>query len=181
MGEIYLPDGVNVVEGSTADAKIIGDSSGTISGKLRGITTILAAFWNPATSLLRTISVEGVLRITQTPAAGYPGLHYKISEASTNVTHVRGSATQVGALIFSNKHATDWRYVKFFNKAATPDVGRDNPILIFAIAPNSVIAIQPFAGFVFSLGLGYAITALPAGLDDTAIGADEVIVNIIHS
>lgn len=44
---VSVADGSDVVEGSTADAAIITDAAGTVSGKLRGFIKILADVWDP--------------------------------------------------------------------------------------------------------------------------------------
>ena len=40
-GAVTVADGADVAEGSTADAVVYGDSTGTVSAKLRGINAIL--------------------------------------------------------------------------------------------------------------------------------------------
>lgn len=41
-GAVTIADGANVVEGATTDAAVVTNANGTISGKLRGIVTLLA-------------------------------------------------------------------------------------------------------------------------------------------
>ncbi len=106
------------------------------------------------------------------------GSHY-ISAASANATLVVGSAVAPGCIIAQNTHATDYRFLKLFNKATAPVPGTDTPVYTLAIPPKGEARIDaPFVGLRFTLGLGFAITAGMADLDTTAIGANEVIVNI---
>src|SRR5258707_11460294 len=42
----YVPDGNDVAQGLTTDAAVTGDTSGTLSAKLRGLSKILADVWD---------------------------------------------------------------------------------------------------------------------------------------
>jgi hypothetical protein len=52
-GAVTIADGANVVEGSLADAAITTNTSGSLSGKLRGIVTILASIWDSVNNRIR--------------------------------------------------------------------------------------------------------------------------------
>lgn len=43
---VTIADGADVAEGAVADAKVTGDNNGTLSAKLRGLSTILADVWD---------------------------------------------------------------------------------------------------------------------------------------
>ena len=96
------------------------------------------------------------------------------SAATTNATLVRNQATNLYEVTISNLSASA-RYVKFYNKASSPTVGTDVPILTIKVAADSVVSLNfgPL-GKRFALGLGYAITGAVGIADTTAVGAGEV-------
>ena len=47
-GPATIADGADVVEGALADAAVVTDANGTVSGKLRGLVKILADIWDDA-------------------------------------------------------------------------------------------------------------------------------------
>ena len=53
---VYVKDGGDVAEGKTTDAAVTGDTSGTISGKLRGLLKIFTDIWD---SVNHRIKVDG--------------------------------------------------------------------------------------------------------------------------
>jgi len=55
VGPVSVADGADVAEGATADAAVDSDTTGTVSGKLRGLVKILANVWD---------SVNGWLKVT---------------------------------------------------------------------------------------------------------------------
>src|SRR5436190_6862808 len=57
-GPVTIADGADVAEGSTVDAKVLGDVNGTVSAKLRGLNTIWNDVWD---SVAHTIHVDGTL------------------------------------------------------------------------------------------------------------------------
>lgn len=50
---VTIADGADVAEGATTDAANITGATGTVSGKLRGLVTILANVWDSVSGLLR--------------------------------------------------------------------------------------------------------------------------------
>lgn len=60
-GAVTIANGADVALGSTTDAAVTTDSSGTVSAKLRGLVAILANVWDSANTRLRiggTVSVD---------------------------------------------------------------------------------------------------------------------------
>jgi len=107
---------------------------------------------------------------------------YKLnSAASTNATSVKASAGTLGAIIVTNINAAV-RYLKFYNKASSPTVGTDTPVLVFAIPGNTAgagIAVPlPPHGFSFTTGIAFALTTGAADSDTGAVAANEQIVNL---
>lgn len=105
-----------------------------------------------------------------------------ISAASTNATSVKGSAGQLYGMYVSNINVNP-RYVKLYNKASSPTVGSDTPIMTFMVPGNSSGVSGAFEfsnGIPFSTGIAFAITGSYANADTTAISAGDVIVNILY-
>lgn len=108
-------------------------------------------------------------------------LHW-ISLASTNATLVRQNTHLVYGIQCGNISANP-RYLKLYNLNRVPAVGTDVPSMVLLIpgnangGGNNVIPTYQ-QGIEFPLGLSFAITGGIADNDATAIGANEVVVNI---
>jgi hypothetical protein len=108
-----------------------------------------------------------------------------ISAATTNETLVRAGDTRVNGYSWTNQHATNWAWLKFFDKATAPIPGTDVPVVTVGMPPESAGHIpwldQKNLGLQLgSLGLGIAITADEADLDTTAVGAGSIVVNLFY-
>lgn len=103
-----------------------------------------------------------------------------ISAASTNATSVKASAGKLGWLSLGNINAAA-RYFKLYNKASSPTVGTDTPILTLLIPGNTAGAgnnpSYPSEGIDFSTGIAFAITTGVADSDTGAVAANEITVN----
>nr|WP_157872581.1 hypothetical protein [Bradyrhizobium sp. ORS 278] len=108
--------------------------------------------------------------------------HKLTSAATTNATLVKAGQTLIwGGLVMNTVAAV--RYLKFYNKATAPVVGTDTPVLTIPLPQNVPISLLDLVGswsWKATLGLGYAITGAPADNDTTAVGAGDVMVNIIY-
>ena len=140
---------------------------------------------NPRTSFNPTqpvhIASSSALTINPSTGNGYSTHHTAISAATTNATNVKSGVPSIGSMIISNTSASI-RYFKIFNLTVAPTMGTSTPVLNYAIMPNSTMAIDcSFAGIRLSSGFSYAITAGQALLDNTAVGAGDVVVNISYA
>lgn len=105
-----------------------------------------------------------------------------ISLASTNANVVKASKGNLSSIIAIGL-TSDVRYLKFYNKATAPTVGTDVPALTIPIPANTQgagLAISLKDSVEFDLGIGIAITSGSADNDTGAIGAGDVIVNLIY-
>lgn len=105
-----------------------------------------------------------------------------VSAASTNATSLKASAGTLYALVVTNTNAAV-RYLKFYNKASSPTVGSDTPVLTFAIPGNTAgagFAINFDPGVHFGTGIAYAITTGAADSDTGAVAANEILVNGVY-
>ena len=105
-----------------------------------------------------------------------------ISAGSTNATSVKASAGTLYALICINLNAAV-RYLKLYNKASSPTVGTDTPVMTIPIPGNTagaglVINLDP--GADFSTGIALALTTGVADANTGAVAADEIVINGIY-
>lgn len=112
--------------------------------------------------------------IAPSSAQGYSTGSSFISAASTNATLIKTGATTAGWLRFTNISATTC-YLRFYSKSTAPIAGTDVTLNLVALLPNESFDMNVAAGTRYPLGLGFAITRNFALLDNTPIGANEVI------
>jgi len=141
--------------------------------------------FNPRSTSLNaqpvSIIASTALAINPSTGNGFSTHWTAISTASTNAQNVKSGATSIGAMTISNTSASI-RYFKIFNLTVAPTMGTSTPVLNYAIMPNSTMVIDcSFAGIRLSSGLSYAITGGQALLDNTAVGAGDVVVNISYA
>lgn len=67
-GAATIADGADITQGALADAAVIGDTSGSVSGKLRGINKILNSVWSSGNSWLQVSIQNATLAVTQSGA-----------------------------------------------------------------------------------------------------------------
>lgn len=174
----------------TEDAPHVSGDKGVLLLAVRNDTSGTLASLNGDNTPLQTDS-SGSLRIvvqntlttvsavtTSTSFGSIPGK--LISAATTNATSIKASGTNLYFLSASNINASP-RYIKLFNKASSPTVGTDIPVLTFLIPGNTSgagtnIAIGA-AGLRFTTGLALAITTGVADLDVGAVAANEIVIN----
>jgi len=106
---------------------------------------------------------------------------HRVSTADTNLTVVKSTGGQLGnSIVISNSNASSFRYLKLFNKGTNPTLGTDVPVWTVAVPPNAAGPVPLPHGLGFNAGIAFAITANPADNDNTAIGANEVIVDLAY-
>ena len=79
-----------------------------------------------------------------------------------------------------NTNSTSVRYLKLYNKASAPTVGTDTPVATYLIPANGsgvVVEISNGMG-AFTAGIALAVTGAMPDTDTTAVGANEVLVNL---
>ena len=113
-------------------------------------------------------------------AAGGATPYNRISAATTNATSVKGSAGTITSLVAMNNHATNFAYLKLYNKASAPTVGTDTPVQTYMLAPKSGITLAIPSGMAFATGIALAITGVITVADTTAVAAAQVTVNCTY-
>lgn len=112
---------------------------------------------------------------------GGHSLHRLLSAASTNATSIKASAGKLYGIIASNIGVAP-AYVKFYNKASSPTVGSDTPVMTIMVPANQGgIARELLIGVPFGVGLAMAVTGGAADADTTAVAANEVIVHTLYA
>ena len=127
------------------------------------------------------ISGIGCLWVTNAPTAASIGYLTGriISAATTNATLIKALPGQVFGWSICNNSAS-WRYLKLFNKATAPVPGTDSPLAALGIPPGSSVVTEFENGIMCSAGIGFSIVGGIADLDATAVGANEVAVNLFY-
>jgi len=87
-------------------------TTGTISGKLRGLVAILADIWNSSAHTVRVTMTDSSGNEVVVPTAGLTS--YTAAGASTNATSVKGSAGTLYGLSLSNTTTTVY-YLRLYN------------------------------------------------------------------
>lgn len=103
-----------------------------------------------------------------------------ISAATTNATSVKGSAGTLYGIQVISVIATV-RFLKLYDKASAPTVGTDTPIKVIPIPANTAgagVVISAPVGINFANGIAFAITANIGDSDNTAIAANDCVVNL---
>lgn len=106
-----------------------------------------------------------------------------IATASTNANVIKNSGGNLYSIIAIGLTSTV-RYLKLYNKATTPVVGTDVPLMTIPIPANTQgagFSIAFSMGPNFPLGIGIAITSGSADNDTGAVGAGDVIVNLTYA
>lgn len=105
-------------------------------------------------------------------------VHRLTSAATVNATLFRAGATRLVGYNIINTGAAA-RYVKLYNRSSAPSQA-DTPVLTISIpAGGQVDAMLGDAGIRFEAGLGYRIVTGLADADNTAVGAGEVLLQLI--
>jgi hypothetical protein len=100
-----------------------------------------------------------------------------MSAASTNATSLKVSAGQIYGFSISNAN-TSARYFKIYNKASAPTVGTDTPIMTVQVPGNGTVIRAFPVGLALGTGIAWAATGGIADGDTTAIGANDLSIDI---
>ena len=119
----------------------------------------------------------------QAEVSGGAKNHLIISSNTNNAALVKSTAGQVLGWYITNTNASV-RYVKLYNKATSPTVGTDTPVLTIPIPGNTAGAgctvFIPTGIDEFPNGIGIGIVTGVAHSDNTAVAANEIVVNLFY-
>lgn len=171
-GAATIADGADVTQGATTDAAITTNTTGTISGKLRGLVAILADIWNSTAHTVRVTMTDSAGNEVVVPTAGLT--HYLAAAATTNATNIKNAAGTLYGLSLSNTTTTVY-YLRLYNLSAAPTCSSATGFVeSIPIPPASAAGqvggreMQFNIGKAFTTGLGYCITGGAGSTDNTA-------------
>lgn len=98
------------------------------------------------------------------------------SAATNNAANIKASPGTVYSISANVTLAASTCYLKFFDTTGAPNPAALTPLYIFALnIVNGMVSFNlPSNGLYFPTGIGVAIVANPADLDNTAIAAGQV-------
>lgn len=123
-----------------------------------------------------------VVNVNSTGAEAAPASVSRIPSAagSTNATVAKASPGDL-YMVTGYNAAAAVRYLKFYNKATSPTVGTDVPILTLALQASTAFNIK-IDGLYFSAGIAYALTTGAADADTGALTAADIVgLNVIYA
>ncbi len=163
------------VTGKFMRARATAYASGSIAASVVGsyeaapILSVNVLALSTSTSMVGDVGVGA--RATTTNST----LRAKISSAaSTNANFIKAAAGRLYGMTLANTNAS-WRFLRIYNKTTAPVVGTDIPVLVVGLPPGSTTVIPDNIGVYYSTGIAYSITGAAADLDNTAIGANDVL------
>jgi hypothetical protein len=99
----------------------------------------------------------------------------RVSTASTNATLIKASAGKIYNFVATNT-VNGTRYVKFYDKATTPDPTTDSPDYIIPLNKDQTTSLAlGVSPFYFHNGISFAIVTSATG--DGAVGAGDVVLS----
>lgn len=103
-----------------------------------------------------------------------------VSAATANLTAVKAAPGQLYGFAFYNTNPTNFRFVKVYDKATAPNPATDVPVLQIAVPPEGGLNVIGALGTRLANGLAFAVVGGAAQTDATAVGANEVLVNLFY-
>lgn len=168
-----MADGVAISAGS-GTLILTDDTGGT--GHAQVMKLAISTDGSPT---LIPATADGLAVLARPETSGGCTIHRTISAASTNSTSVKGSAGQVYGYLITNTN-TNPRYVKLYNKATSPTVGSDTPVMTIMVPPGGGENLWLTHGLPFATGIALAITTGAADADTGAVAANEIIVHLFY-
>ncbi len=178
---MYVKDGNNLVEGATTDAAVTGDTAGSLSAKLRGLSKIIFDIWDSTNHLFKM----GGAAASGATQAGNPvkvgGVFNTTQPTVTNGQAVDAQATARGAYIVATgidaftvqpgntANTTAW---KVDNSAVNQPVQFAN-VDVTALASAGRTTTQTVTNLLNKVGRGIRVT-----LDMTTVGTGSVTLTI---
>lgn len=186
---VTVISGVTNVQHAEDAAHASGDTGTMALGVRKDTATALAGSdgdYQPAifdASGRMHVNVGNTVTVSQgLSTSGGASIYEVVSAASTNTANIKASAGQIYGLLIFNL-AAGIRYVKFHNTAGTPTAG-SGVVLAVQVPANSagsgVVISFPF-GIAFSTGIGISMVTGIANSDSAAVGASELLVNVLYN
>lgn len=184
-GAVTVADAADVAQGAVADAAVAAGAVGTISAKLRRLTTdlntalgyvdgleaLLAGGLPAALAAGGGLKVEGVAGGVAQPmslAAATSGgsVPYRNIDLGVTGQVIKNGAGQIYGITLMNRAAAE-RFFKFYNKATAPDQ-TDTPVITYAMPATSNMVIASPDGVAYATGISVRAST---GIADNDVGA----------
>lgn len=182
-GAVTVADGADVTTGATTDAAITTNTTGTISGKLRGLVAILADVWNSSSHTLKITNYDSAGNEIVVPTAGLTS--YTAASATTNATNIKNAAGTVYGYTLTNTTTTIY-YLRMYNLSSAPTCSSATGYVATIPIPPAAAAggaggreISKNIGQAFTTGIGFCVTGGPSSTDNTS-AATGVFVEILY-
>lgn len=147
--------------------RVTSYTSGSVTGTAFGYKEDNVTGQISATGIVSLTGGSAVIGTVKVISAAASGVQYQkfISTTGLNPTLVKTSAANMCILHIVNGAATQ-RFFKLYNKASSPIVGTDIPMITITLAPSSAsnFTLPALTGIDFSVGLSFAVTL---GVSDT--------------
>jgi hypothetical protein len=169
---IFTVDGIFKFVKAEVTAYGSGSVTGTGIFKTGGVAKTRGVF-----ATLSATSFGGVFGATTTQSGGGIALtsHLPSSANTTNATVAKASAGRLYAIDCYNTNAAV-RFIHIYNKATTPSVGTDVPILTFALPPAGRFSKEwSNIGYYFSTGISFGLSTGAADNDSAAVAAGDIV------
>lgn len=176
------------IQGTATMTPVKTDSSGVtqpISASALPLPALASTAAKQDTGNVSLASIDGKLTtgiVAAVPAASTGGASAvnRISQATMNAVNVKSTAGTLYSLNATNRHASNYCYVKLYNKATAPSPsgGTDFPAQILCVPPGrKEELVLPPCGLNFSVGISYVIVGGYADNDETAVVLGDVILS----
>ncbi len=180
-----IASGAMVDLGLIADTASSAGGTGTLSAKLRLITTQLDTLNTNVTSAIPAgTNLIGSVR-SVAGATGGGTISSAIAPATPAGVNLKASAGTVFKVFATTIQATPV-YVKLYNASSAPTCGSGTPVASFMVPVASTAANGAGTnidlgdiGAAFGTGIGYCVTGALADNDTTAITTANTLVNIV--
>lgn len=172
-GSVTIDDGGDVTQGAIADAGVVGDNPGTVSAKLRGLSTILADVWDAINHRLTVFIDNATIAVTQSGAwvfAPPDETPYTFGGLDDTVQTVKNSAGVLTGYFITNPNAA-FVYVQIFDVSGVVTVGTTPPTWSIGIPPESSANLAGLR-LAFTNAIKIAATTARDNADPPGIGLD---------
>lgn len=164
------------IQGSFEIARIGGTdlASSTIPVSMAATPT------GAATAALQTTANEQLQDIVD--ALVTTGTSYNwLLDNSTNSNVMKASAGLLLAVNCNNTHASNWIYIKFYNKATAANPASDVPVVTLAVPPSSKVHLQiPTGGLSFSSGIAWIAVTGAGHTSTTAVASEQGVMFAVY-
>lgn len=187
---VSVAAGADATTGNTTDAAVDTDTTGTVSGKLRGLVKLLINLlsrWPAALGAGGGLKVDGsgtALPVSGTVTANLQPVTtggstpYRNLDLGVTGQVVKNGAGQLyGYYLYNN--ASSVRFVKFYDKGTAPSEA-DTPVWTLAIPAASAANVAFPNGVAFAAGISLRATTAIADNSTAAPSTNDVVVNLAY-